>query len=245
MAGRTPLGGRLPVRTLALRDDAPGPAAGWPWDLPVLARLRAAPLDLGPLTVLVGANGSGKSTLLEGLALAVGLSSEGGSVHARHTTRPTESDLSGALQVTRGAGASRWGFFLRAETMHGFFTYLEEHAGGDDPVFHEMSHGESFVALVGRRFDGAGLYLLDEPESALSFENCLGLAGVLHGLAGRGDAQVVLATHSPVLAAIPGARVLELGPDGWAESTWEDLQLVGHWRTFLADPQRYWRHVLE
>src|SRR3954468_1535752 len=87
--------------------------------------------------------------------------------------------------------------------------------------------------------------LLDEPESALSFENCLALGAALHALARRNDAQVLLATHSPVLAAIPGARLLELGPLGWAESTWEDLRLVGHWRAFLADPHRYWRHALD
>jgi predicted ATPase len=236
---------RLPVRTVTLAPDAPGPQDGWPWDLPVVARLRASPLDLGALTVLVGANGSGKSTLLEGIALAAGMSPEGGSVNARHSTRRTESELSRFLRISRGPGAPRWGFFLRGETMHGFFTYLEEHAGGDDPVFHEMSHGESFVALVERRFDGPGLYLLDEPESALSFENCLALGAVLHTLAGRHDAQVLLATHSPVLAAIPGARLLELGPAGWTESAWEDLRLVAHWRAFLTDPRRYWRHALD
>ncbi len=235
-----------PVRSVHLADDAPDAASGWPWSLPVVERLRTTPLDLGPLTVLVGMNGSGKSTLLEGIALAYGLSPEGGSRHARHTTRSTESPLSGELVLSREAGASRWGFFLRAETMHGFFTYLEAHAGPevDEPVFHEMSHGESFVALVEHRFDGPGLYLLDEPESALSFENTLALAAVLHGLAGRPDAQVVLATHSPVLAAVPGARVLELGPEGWTETGWHDLELVVQWRTFLADPDRYWRHLL-
>ena len=238
---------RRPVRSVRLDDEAPGPEAGWPWDLPVVGRLRGASLELGPLTVLLGENGSGKSTLLEGVALAYGLSPEGGSTHARHTTRATESPLSRELRISRGAGGSRWGFFLRAETMHGFFSYLEEHPGGNpqEPVFHEMSHGESFVSLVEHRFDGPGLYLLDEPESALSFENCLALGAVLHALAGRRDAQVLLATHSPVLAAIPGARLLELGPDGWSESSWEDLRLVAHWRAFLTDPHRYWRHALD
>jgi predicted ATPase len=231
------------VRSVRLDDDAP--AQGWPWDLPVVAQLRAGPLELGPFTVLVGQNGSGKSTLLEGLALACGFSPEGGSTGAQHSTRSTESDLWRHLRVTREVGASRWGFFLRAETMHGFFTYLEEHPGRRPEAFHEMSHGESFVALVEQRFDGPGLYLLDEPESALSFENCLALAGVLHDLARRDDAQVVLATHSPVLAAVPGARVLELGDDGRTETPWEDLRMVANWRLFLADPRRYWRHVIE
>ena len=236
---------RRPLRSLRLDDDEPGAGAGWPWDLPVVRQLRVEPLDLGPLTVFVGENGSGKSTLLEGVALACGFSPEGGSTHARHTTRASESDLWRHLRITRELGASRWGFFLRAETMHSFFTYLEENPGrSPEPSFHEMSHGESFVALVERRFDGAGLYLLDEPESALSFENCLALGGVLHDLARRGDAQVLLATHSPLLAAVPGARVLELGADCWAPTPWEDLRMVQNWRAFLADPQRYWRHIV-
>jgi predicted ATPase len=118
-------------------------------------------------------------------------------------------------------------------------------AGRPTPRLHELSHGESFLQVLAQHFHGPGFYLLDEPESALSFENSLALGAVLHGLAGRRDAQVLLATHSPVLAAIPGARLLELGGDGWSESAWEDLPLVGHWRAFLADPQRYWRHALD
>jgi predicted ATPase len=235
---------RRPVRSVRLDDEAPGPGGGWPWNLPVVDRLRAAPLELGPLTVLLGENGSGKSTLLEGIALAYGLSPEGGSTHARHSTRATESPLSRELRITREAGASRWGFFLRAETMHGFFTYLEEHPGGNEPVFHEMSHGESFVSVVEQRFDGPGLYLLDEPESALSFSACLGLVGLLHDLVQEGTSQVLLATHSPVVAAIPGARILQFDDDGFHETSWDDLELVQHYRSFLAEPMRYLRHIV-
>jgi predicted ATPase len=224
----------------------------WPATVPAVAQLLDAGLDLGPLTVLVGENGTGKSTLVEALAVAYGLSPEGGSTQANHSTRATESDLGHALQIRRGIGASRWGFFLRAETMHGFYTYLEQNPNGlehdprrRDPRFHEMSHGESFLAVLGARFTSPGLYVLDEPESALSFSACLGLVGLLHELASSGTSQVVVATHSPIVASVPGARIIELDGDGWHDSAWEDLQLVEHHRRFLDAPGRYLRHIVD
>ena len=214
--------------------------------MPAVAGLVRDGLDLGPLTVLVGENGSGKSTVVEAVAMAFGMSPEGGSTGARHSTRETESELWRYLRLTRGAGASRWGFFLRAETMHGFYSYLEEHPGGNDPQFHEMSHGESFLALLGSsRFEDRGLFVLDEPESALSFSGCLALVALLHRLTVKGHAQAIVATHSPLVAAVPGARVFELGDWGLRESAWEDLSLVRNWRSFMADPSVYLRHVVD
>ena len=132
--------------------------------------------------------------------MAYGLNAEGGSTHARHGTRASESPLGSWLRVEREAGASRWGYFLRAETMHGLYTYLESNPpqGGREARFHEMSHGESFLEVLRSRFDGSGFYVLDEPESALSFSGCLALVGVLHDLMSMGTAQILLATHSPV-----------------------------------------------
>jgi predicted ATPase len=196
------------------------------------------------LTVLVGENGSGKSTIVEALAMAFGMSPEGGSTGARHSTRVSESGLWSALRLVRTPGSSRWGFFLRAETMHGFYTYLENHPGGRDPEFHEMSHGESFLEILGSRLDGPGFFLLDEPESALSFTGSLGLVGLLHAVANRGNAQVVVATHSPLVAAAPGAHIIEVGEWGLRDASWEDLAIVQHWRSFLDEPERYLRHVL-
>jgi predicted ATPase len=160
-----------------------------------------------------------------------------------HRSRESESPLHDALQISRTAGAPRWSYFLRAETMHGLFTYLEENAGSRDPAFHEMSHGESFLAVLRTRFDAAGFYVLDEPESALSFSSCLGLIGLFHELAEAG-AQVLCATHSPLLASLPGATILQLDQDGYRPVAWADLELVTHWRNYLAEPHRYLRHVL-
>ena len=217
----------------------------WPMTIPAVAQVVRDGLDLSKgVTFLVGENGSGKSTLVEAIAMAYGLSPEGGSTGAAHSTRASESPLSRALRLQRGIGSGRWGFFLRAETMHGFYTYLEANPGRDDPVFHEMSHGESFLELLATRFDSPGFYCLDEPEAALSFSSTLGLIATLHGVASTGG-QVLCATHSPVLAAMPGATILEVGDWGLRETTWEELELVQHWRRYLEAPQRYLRHVLD
>ena len=141
--------------------------------------------------LLVGENGSGKSTLVEAVAMAYGLSPEGArrGAPARH---PADRVAAGrALRIVRaGSAASRWGFFLRAETMHGWYTYLEQTRPGQArPGFHEMSHGESFLAVLGTRFDSPGFYCLDEPEAALSFSSTLGLITVLQRVeAGRAGA---------------------------------------------------------
>lgn len=235
-----------PVVAVRPVGDAPVPGARWPTNIPAVAQVLREGLDLDPgVTFLVGENGSGKSTIVEGIAVAYGLSPEGGSRNARHSTRPTESPLSEWLRLQRGVGASRWGFFLRAETMHSLYTYLEENPStrGPDVPFHEMSHGESFLAVLDSRFDEPGFYCLDEPEAALSFSSTLTLIAVLRRLADDGG-QVLCATHSPVLAALPGARILEVGDWGIRPTTWDDLELVHHWRSFLDAPSRYLRHLL-
>lgn len=235
---------RRPVRRVERDPAATTPGGRWPYTLPIVRQLLGDGLDLAPVTVLVGENGSGKSTLVEAIALAYGLSAEGGSIYAQHSTRVTESPLHESLRLSRGIGVARWGFFLRAETMHSFFSYLEQHPGKDDPDFHGMSHGESFLALLRTRFSTPGFYCLDEPESALSFSGCLALVAVLHDVAADGG-QALVATHSPVVAAIPDARILELGEWGWREVAWDDLEFVTHWRRFLEAPETYLRHVID
>ncbi|HSU70322.1 MAG TPA: AAA family ATPase [Micrococcaceae bacterium] len=235
---------RFPIRTLGEDPKNPLPRKTWPATLPPVSHLLDNGLDLGPATVLVGENGSGKSTLIEGIGLAYGLSAEGGSTGARNSTRVSESELWEHLKVVRNAGASKRGYFLRAETMHGFFTYLEANPGlRADIAFHDMSHGESFLALASDRFRGPGLWLLDEPESALSFSGCLALLGILNDLLAEGGSQVIMSTHSPLLAALPGAQVYEVGAWGIRPRQWDHLDLVENWKAFLDAPARYLRHL--
>ena len=236
-----------PIRRIQRRDDASYDAAAWPYHLPAVRQLLDDGLDLpAGVTFLVGENGAGKSTIVEAVAAAAGFNAEGGSRHARHTTRVSESPLHRTLQLVRSVGAARWGYFLRAETMHGLYTYLEatQSPRRPEPLLHEMSHGESFLEVLSRHFDEPGFYVLDEPEAALSFTSCLALVDLLHRL-GRAGAQVLCATHSPLLTALPGATILELDDDGLHRTAWDDLDLVAHWRTYLRDPRSYLRHVLD
>lgn len=232
-----------PVRRVEESKQEPLFRDEWPATVPAVEQLLDEGLDLAPgVTFLVGENGSGKSTLVEGIAMAYGMSPEGGSTHGHHTTRDSESPLSEHLRISRGLGASRWGFFLRAETMHGWYTYMDERSRRGEPHFHEMSHGESFLAVLESRFNGAGFYCLDEPEAALSFSSTLALVAVLRDVVAAGG-QVVCATHSPVLAALPGARLVEVGDWGMHEATWDELDIVRHWKRFLDLPEAYFRHL--
>ncbi|TFD31203.1 AAA family ATPase [Cryobacterium cryoconiti] len=234
-----------PLRSVGEDPDAPVLARDtWPATLAPIGQLLDSGLELGPVTVFVGENGAGKSTLVEAIAGAYGMGPEGGSTGSRHTTRRSESALADHLRLSRGLGAGRGGFFLRAETMHGFFTYLEDNPGGSEPVFHERSHGESFLDLVAARSRYPGLWILDEPESALSFTGSLALLRNLQDILDAGGSQVILSTHSPILASLPGAVIYEVGPWGYRPCAWDDLDLVRDWRSFLEEPERYLRHLL-
>lgn len=236
---------RRVVRRVSANEFAPVNSRAWPATIPAVEQLLSSGLELQPgVTLLVGENGSGKSTLVEAIAMAFGLGAEGGTRNVQEGSRRTESRLHEWLTLEKTPGAPRWGFFLRAETMHGYFTRQEAYATGRDPVFHEMSHGESFLAVLRTRFDSPGLYCLDEPEAALSFSAQIALVGTLHELAGSG-AQIICATHSPLLASLPGARILEIGSWGIRESAWEQLELVDHWKRYLDSPMRYLRHVID
>jgi predicted ATPase len=205
-------------------------------------------LELDPVvTFLVGANGSGKSTLIEALAVASGMNPEGGGRNFRVAVHATESELSEHLKLERGpAWPPRTDWFLRAESFFNLATAVDEL---DDPdvlqvyggrSLHAQSHGESFLALAVHRFGPRGLYLLDEPEAALSPQGQLAFLQRLSELA-EDACQLVIATHSPLLLAFPGARILELSEDGIAPVAYEDAELVGLYRSFLRDPQRYLR----
>lgn len=234
------------VRVTVDPEDAP-PADRWPMTIPAVAQLAREGLELSPfVTFLVGENGSGKSTIVEAVAAAYGLSPEGGSTQGRHSTRVSESPLGDAVRLRRGLGASKWGFFLRAETMHGWYTFHEETGSGRQPQprYHEMSHGESFLEVLRTRFDSPGFYCFDEPEAALSFSSTLGLIAALGRIVESGG-QALCATHSPVLAAMPGATILEVGDWGIRQTTWEELELVRHWRRYLESPGSYLRPLLD
>ena len=210
----------------------------WPFTLGPVRQLLREGLELSDLTVLVGENGVGKSTIIEAIAMAYGLSPEGGSTYVRPSERPTESALHERIRLVRGLSRSRWGYFLRAETMHGLLTFLEDNPGADGP-YHERSHGQAFTELLDNKLvhlsRRGGFLVLDEPEAGLSFLTQVKLANQLAELRDDGI-QVLMATHSPVLAATRGARIIELDEDGFQARTWNGLMTVALYRRFLADP---------
>jgi predicted ATPase len=237
-----------PVRRVEPHPAAEIDRSAWWARIPAVKSILDDGLDLpAGVTFLVGENGSGKSTVVEALAQAHGLNAEGGSRGAMHTTRASESPLGGVLRLVRGVGAPRHAYFLRAETMHGLYTYLENNPPMRGPhldaFLHQKSHGEGFLDVLSRKFTGPGFYLMDEPEAPLSFTSTLGLLSHLDALRTSG-AQIVVATHSPLLTAMAGATVLELNQHGIHEVEWRQLDIVANWRRFLDAPDAYLRRVL-
>ena len=224
-----------------------GSGDGYPFGLPAVRAL--SDIEFAPVTVFVGDNGTGKSTLVEALAVAAGFNAEGGSRNLQFETYATHSELASSLRL-RWARRPRWGWFLRAETFYGMATHITL----DDDIFsgvaslfpdlHHRSHGESFLTLIDSRMSDDGLYLLDEPESALSFHGQLKLLATMHDACANG-AQFVIATHSPMLMAYPGARIYEFDDDGARDVSFDDVSVVGLWRTFVESPDRFFRHLFE
>jgi predicted ATPase len=220
----------------------------WPCTVPAVRSVAEDGLTFTrDITVLVGANGSGKSTLLEAVAEKYGLDSSGGHGGRERANVSGKSVLGHAVRLYRTRegkafrGAKAKGFFLRAETAYEVLAWMTEHRtpGYGDSYSWEVSHGESYLQTILGRFDGPGLYLLDEAEGPLSFQSTLVLLHRLVDLAGTGGAQIVYATHSPLVAALPGAQILELSEDGIRERAWDELETVALWRAFLGNPGRF------
>ncbi len=229
--------------TAARLDVPPGRLGSYLTDLPVVRALAVAPLQFtAPVTVISGENGAGKSTLVEALAVGMRLNPEGGSRHANFATVAESASVSPLhrwLTLSRSRNP-RDAFFLRGESFFNIAGYYEglEPPPPTGPRMDDllkMSHGQSLMALIERRFHTSGLFLLDEPEAGLSVLRQLELMGRLFHLADAGS-QIIMATHSPVLMALPGAEILEISPAGIHRRDFEDTEAVRASREFLADP---------
>jgi predicted ATPase len=238
----------------------------YPFNIPAIMALPKQDLR-SPISIFIGENGSGKSTIIEGLAAMLGINAEGGSKNFNFKTVGTHSQLWDFLAPNRNEfrreGSS---FFLRAETMYNVFTeraYLDDVSSsyrkenydpitgdflGVDPLrfkdtygnsrMHQMSHGESFFEQL-TQFRQHGLYILDEPEAALSPNRQLAAVKLLHDLAYLQDCQIFMATHSPILLAIPGARIFQLSEDGIEHVEYEETELFRTYWAFMKNPKAF------
>lgn len=224
-----------------LRERIPD-ANRFPYTLPAIRNLRVLPFH-PRVTFLIGENGTGKSTLLEAVAVAYGLNPEGGSRNFNFATRASHSSLDATLRLACSAGVlPADSYFLRAESFYNVATEIE-HLGADllaaygGVSLHEQSHGESFFALFKNRFRANGLYLMDEPEAALSPKRQLEFLAILHDYVKRGG-QFVIATHSPIIMAYPDARIYLLSDGGIKEIAYAETDHYLVTRGFLSNPKR-------
>src|SRR5256885_6594668 len=211
----------------------------YPFCIPAFRHLRR--LEIHPaITFFIGENGSGKSTLLEAIATKYGFNAEGGSKNFNFATHESHSDLHDFIRLERGVLRPSDGFFLRAESFYNVASEIDrlgvERAYGGKSL-HGQSHGEAFLSLLQYRFQGDGLYLLDEPEAALSPQRQLSVLTLLHRLVHH-QSQLVIATHSPILLAYPQGRIYEFSASGIAEVKYTDTEHYRITKEFLNRHER-------
>lgn len=234
------------IEVLRTGEALPSPPE-YPFTIPALRTFER--LELHPrVTFLIGENGSGKSTLLEAMAISLGLNPEGGSKNFRFRTRDSHSSFHKYIRIAKGVQRPRDLFFLRAESLYNVGTEIENL--DNDPTagplitssyggtsLHEQSHGESFLAVLNERFFGNGVYLLDEPEAALSPTRQLAALKVIHQLVEK-FSQLVICTHSPILMAYPDAWIYQLTEDGINRVEYRETEHYTVTKEFLARPER-------
>jgi predicted ATPase len=200
------------------------------------------------VTFFIGENGTGKSTLIEAMAVAAGFNAEGGSRNFNFATRRTESELHQVLRLVRSARRQRDGYFLRAESLYNVASNIDDMVDLADSYggrsLHAQSHGEAFLALALHRFGSNGLYLLDEPEAALSPSRQLALLALIDDHVQHRGSQFIVATHSPILMAYPDATIYELSIEHGIRSVkYEDTDHFLITRDFLNDRQSFFNRL--
>ncbi|MCM3706934.1 MULTISPECIES: AAA family ATPase [Cytobacillus] len=240
------------VRGIRLkREDIPS-FKQYPFSLPSLKKLDEMAFH-PKVTFLIGENGMGKSTLLEAVAVALGFNAEGGSFNFNFSTFDSHSLLGDYLKVIKGVDRPSDGFFLRAESFYNVASNIEEmdREGGGPKVIdsfggrslHEQSHGEAFFSTFLHRFRGSGIYILDEPEAALSPLRQMSMLTRIHDLVGE-HSQFIIATHSPIIMAYPDAAIFELTDDGISEKKLEETNHYRIIKQFFDDKNRMLHHLL-
>lgn len=230
------------LQRLVLRDDKMSEKTGYPFDLPWLQKEDFELKFTTPVTIIVGENGTGKSTLIEAIAALSGYDEAGGGKGYRPVDHSTAIDKSGAelADVLRAGWLPKVtsGWFFKAETFFSVARYLDE-VKSPNADFLSSSHGEGFVRFFEERMSRQGIYFMDEPESALSPKRQLELLRILNRIQENANSQVVMATHSPILMALPNAQVLEITRHGIQDIDFRDTQHFKLYQSFTADPKEF------
>lgn len=242
------------VRAVYLKRDHTSSYDHFPLNLPVIRNFQE--LKFHPnVTYIIGENGMGKSTLLEGIAIALGFNPEGGTLNFNFSSYDSHSNLDEYLRLVKGVNRAKDYFFFRAETFYNVATNIEDldkepmsgrriidSFGGKS--LHEQSHGESFFAAFIERFQGDGLYILDEPEAALSPLRQMSMLARIHELVNQGS-QFIISTHSPIIMAYPNAKIIQLTEEGMSESALEDTNHYSIMKQFFEDKDRLLYHLFQ
>ncbi len=230
------------LKSIELKRENVKSFSNYPFSLPAIKSLSN--LQLHPkVTFIVGENGSGKSTILEAIATAYGFNAEGGTKNFNFSSNDTHSELQNYIKLIKGVKRPRDGFFLRAESFYNFATNVEELDRESPGMFasyggkslHKQSHGESFFSVFMNRFTGYGLYILDEPEAALSPSRQMSLITRMHKLVEE-KSQFIIATHSPILMAYPDSVIYEIKDDIRAVK-YEETEHYIVMKSFLNNPK--------
>ena len=238
--------GSIHVSAVEMREDVPKDT--YLYDLPVVRHLsKKGKLEFKkPVTFLVGENGIGKSTLIEGIAVCMGFNAEGGTLNFNFSTCDSHSDLYKYRTVGKTPNRIKDGFFLRAESFYNVASYVDEvdvakYYGGKS--LHDQSHGESFLALMENRFLGNGIYILDEPEAALSPNRLMRLIVLINELVKR-NSQFIISTHSPILMSLPCADVYQLSQDGIDLVSYQETEHFQLTKAFINAPDKMLGYLL-
>jgi len=216
----------------------------YPFSLPIVRHLNKVHIE-EKVTFLAGENGSGKSTLLEAVAVNFGFNPEGGSKNFNFSTKDTHSVLHEYITLVKGAIRPKDGFFLRTESFYNIASEVEElDLQYGDKSLHAMSHGEGLLSLMENRFWGNGLYILDEPEAALSPQKQLELLVLINELVNK-NSQFIIATHSPIIMAFPGAQIYVLTENGFDLTPYKQTQHYNLTKQFLDNPDRMLKYLFE
>lgn len=245
--------------SVALKEGVLESNDNYPFNLPAIRNLDTKLKFHEAVTFIVGENGSGKSTLLEALAVSQGFNPEGGTKNFNFSTRASHSNLSDYIRVAKSLKYPKTGYFLRAESFHNVATEIER-LDSEPPIpgvnsppiinsyggasLHEQSHGESFFALMKNRFGKEGLYILDEPEAALSPTRQMAMISLLHQLVAQ-KCQFIIATHSPILLSYPNATIYEIRDNGLEKVNYEDTDTFAVSKAYLNNYKKMLEILLE